>query len=235
MLASRGDENGVRVRGVLELLAEGELLFGVAVKNRGGGANWIEGLWGVKVWTITSPRISPRPARPATWVRSWKVRSPARKVGHVEADIGVEDPDEGDVGKVEALGDHLRPDEDIDHAPFEIAERVAEEVFLFHRVGVDTGDAVIGENFPEDDFDLLRSVTGEPDRRTRALGALRGSETLEGADVAEQFVIGAMKSEGHAAMVALAHETAFLAGERGCEAAAVEEEDRSARPSRAAR
>ena len=29
----------------------------------------------------TSPPLGPRPARPATWVRSWKVRSVARKSG----------------------------------------------------------------------------------------------------------------------------------------------------------
>ncbi len=41
----------------------------------------MDGECGVKVCMTTSPSSSPLPALPATWVMSWKVRSPARKSG----------------------------------------------------------------------------------------------------------------------------------------------------------
>lgn len=41
---------------------------------------------GLSVWTTTRPGISLRPARPATWAMSWKVRSSARKSG-MESDV----------------------------------------------------------------------------------------------------------------------------------------------------
>ena len=43
-------------------------------------------LRGLRVWTRTRPGMSLRPARPATWAMSWKVRSSARKSG-IESEV----------------------------------------------------------------------------------------------------------------------------------------------------
>lgn len=44
------------------------------------------------------------------------------EVGDVEGDVGGDDSYEGDVGKVEAFGDHLGTDEDIEFATSELGE-----------------------------------------------------------------------------------------------------------------
>jgi hypothetical protein len=66
---------------------------------------------------ITRPGRAPRPARPATWVRSWKVRSAGAEVGQPEREIGAQHADQRHAGEVVALGDHLRADEHVDLAP----------------------------------------------------------------------------------------------------------------------
>ena len=63
---------------------------------------------------MASPGVSPRPARPATWVSSWNVRSAARKSARPEADVRRDHADERHARKIVALGDHLRADEDVD-------------------------------------------------------------------------------------------------------------------------
>jgi len=58
---------------------------------------------GVKLCTNTSPSISPRPARPLTWVRSWKVRSPARKSGTCKPRSALRMPTSVTLGKCRPL------------------------------------------------------------------------------------------------------------------------------------
>jgi hypothetical protein len=62
---------------------------------------------------MTSPGRSARPGAPATWVRSWNVRSARAEVGHAEADVGVDHPDQRHAREVVALGDHLRAHQDV--------------------------------------------------------------------------------------------------------------------------
>ena len=57
-------------------------------------------------------RAAPRPARPASWVTSAKVRSSARKSGKRSVASASTHDAEVDVGEVVALGHHLRADED---------------------------------------------------------------------------------------------------------------------------
>lgn len=44
------------------------------------------------------------------------------EIGDVEAEVRIEDADEGDIGEVESLGNHLGADEDVDFMGFEGVE-----------------------------------------------------------------------------------------------------------------
>ena len=65
---------------------------------------------------MTRPGRSPRPARPATWASSWKVRSAARKSGKLSDRVGEHHADQRHARHVVPLGDHLRADEDVEAA-----------------------------------------------------------------------------------------------------------------------
>lgn len=147
------------------------------------------------------------------------------EVGDVEADVGVEDTDEGDVGEVEAFGDHLGADEDVDFFRFEGEQGVAEGVFFAHDVGIDAGEAGFGEEFGEDFFDFLGAVSLEGDAGVVAGGAFAGDYGLVAADVADEAFVGAVVGKGEGAVGAVDDVTAGVALERAGKAAAVEEED----------
>lgn len=126
------------------------------------------------------------------------------EVGDVEADVGVKDADQGDVGKVEAFGDHLGADEDVDLLGLEGIEEIAEGIFFAHGVGVDAGDAGGGEYFFQDVFDFLGAEALEEDAVVAAFGAFAWDDRLMAADVAEQAVVGAMVGERDGAVRAFA-------------------------------
>ena len=77
------------------------------------------------------------------------------EIGDVEGEVGVEDGGEGDVGEVEALGDHLGAEEDVDLAGSEGGEGVLEDVFLARGIGVEAGEAGFGKDLAEDFLDLF--------------------------------------------------------------------------------
>ena len=85
------------------------------------------------------------------------------KVRHVQRQIGVNDADERDVGKMQALGDHLRADKNINLTGAKIAKHFAVIVFAFHDVRVHAFDASVGKKFSQDVFDFLRAETGITD------------------------------------------------------------------------
>ncbi len=98
------------------------------------------------------------------------------EVGGVEGEVGIEDADEGDVGEVESLGDHLGAEEDVDLLGTEIAEGVAEGVFSAGGVGVESGDLGSGEDFTENDFGFFGAVTLLTDGGVFAVGAEAGDD-----------------------------------------------------------
>src|SRR6516165_2501520 len=56
------------------------------------------------------------------------------KVRHVQSDIGVDDPDQRDIGKIESFCDHLRPDKNIDFANSKRLERLSVRILSAHRI-----------------------------------------------------------------------------------------------------
>ena len=147
------------------------------------------------------------------------------EIGDVEAEVGVEDSDEGDVGEMQALGDHLGADKDVDFLGFEFPEDVFEGVFAAHGIGIDAGEAGFGEDFLEDFLDLLGAVSLEGDAGIFALRTFPWDDGLVAADVADEALIGAVVGEGDGAVRALADMAAAVALQGAGEAAAVEEKD----------
>ena len=147
------------------------------------------------------------------------------EVGDVEAEVGVEDSHEGDVGEMQAFGDHLGADEDIDFLGFEFPKDVFECVFAAHGIGIDAGEASFWEDFLQDFLDLLGAVSLKGDTRIFTLRAFLWDDGLVTADVADESLIGAVVGEGDGAVRALAGVAAGVALEGAGEAAAVEEKD----------
>lgn len=147
------------------------------------------------------------------------------EVGGVEGEVGIEDADEGDVGEVEAFGNHLGAEEDVDFAGLEVGEGALEDVFLADGVAVEAGEAGFGEDFTEDFFDLFGAVALQANGGVLALGADAGDDGLVAAEVADEAFFGAVIGDGDGAVGALAGVAAGGTGERAGEAAAVEEED----------
>ena len=58
------------------------------------------------------------------------------EIGQVQAEVGVDDADQRDVGKVQALGDHLGADQDVGLAGAEIAQDAAVILLALEGVGV---------------------------------------------------------------------------------------------------
>ena len=69
------------------------------------------------------------------------------EIRNMQAEVGVENSNQSDIGKMQTFGNHLGADEDIDLLRFEFLEDVFESVFTAHRIGIDTCETSFGENF----------------------------------------------------------------------------------------
>ena len=67
------------------------------------------------------------------------------KVGHAQSDVGGDDTDEGDVGDIVPLGDHLGSHEYVEIPFAEAAEQFFVLVFAADRVAVEPRDAGLGK------------------------------------------------------------------------------------------
>ncbi len=79
------------------------------------------------------------------------------KIGDVERRIDIEDADESSCGKMKALRDHLRPDEDVGFVSAELLENIFVAVFLLGRVAVHPQRADFGKDGVEGALHMLRS------------------------------------------------------------------------------
>lgn len=67
-------------------------------------------------------------------------------VGEGEASVGLDDADGGETGKIEAFGDGLGADDEVDFAGFDSVIFSVESV-IFSIIGIKTGDFGGGEEF----------------------------------------------------------------------------------------
>ena len=93
--------------------AQLDLLLIEAVIVLAGGETDDVVVRGCRSGSPLSPRFSPRPARPTTWVIREKVR-PGAEVGGIEGQICVHHPHQGHIVKVQPFGHHLGPNQDGD-------------------------------------------------------------------------------------------------------------------------
>ena len=92
------------------------------------------GCSGLKVCSSTRPGASARPARPATWCSSCTVRSAARRSPPARPRSASTTPTSVRCGKVPALGDDLRADDEVDLARRDRARRLGRGVRAGQRV-----------------------------------------------------------------------------------------------------
>ena len=105
------------------------------------------------------------------------------EVGQVQGCIGADDADEGDVGKMQTLGEDLRAGEDVDFAFAEIPQD-AVVVGAFHRVAIDAGDFGVREFSGDFLFEALRAEANH-NHSFAAEGAFFGDEGLRAAVMAD--------------------------------------------------
>jgi hypothetical protein len=104
------------------------------------------------------------------------------EIGEVEAKVGVDDADEGDIGEVEPFGDHLGADEDVDLADAEGAEGLAVGFAPLHHVGVHPADDRFGEELRHHVFHSLGARPAIFDAGIGAFRAFRGRHRIVAAD-----------------------------------------------------
>lgn len=143
------------------------------------------------------------------------------EVWRIEGEVGIENANEGDVGKVEPFCDHLGAKEDVDFFGTEVTEGVAKGVFATSGVGVETCDFGAFENFVEDDFGFFSAVTLLANCGVLAVWADPRDDGLMAADMADEAIFAAVISERNGAVVTFNDMTARWALKGASEAAAV--------------
>ena len=224
LFATHGDEHGVAVGGMAAGLADGEFLGGEAFEvvvagELDAGALGREGLHDNLAGHFTAARAS------GDLGEELEGAFASAEIGNVEGEVGVEDADKGDVGEMEALGDHLGADEQIDLLSFKGIEGIAQFVLAGHGVGIDAGDAGGGELFAERFLNAFGAESGMEDAGVIASRAGAGGFFAVAADVADHDFFTLVKAQGGAAMLALDDVAAALADEAFGITAAVEKED----------
>ena len=85
------------------------------------------------------------------------------KIRDTEPDVGRHHADQRDLGKIVALGDHLRADEHIQLAPREAPKHAGDRAATTHRIAIDARDTRVGIVGP----DLRLDALGADSRDTR--------------------------------------------------------------------
>lgn len=147
------------------------------------------------------------------------------EVGRIEGEVSIKDADEGDVWKVESFGDHLGAEEDVDLLGAEVTEGVAEGVFPAGGIGIETGDFCAFEDFIENDFRFLGSVSLEADGGVFTLRTEPWDDGLVAADMADEALLRAVVGEGDGAVITLDGVSAGWALERSGETSAIQKDD----------
>ena len=148
------------------------------------------------------------------------------EVRHLQAQVGVDHADQGHVRKVEALGDHLRADQNIDVAAPELAEDLRVGILAAGGVGVHAHDARVREDLLHGGLDALGADAGHLDvgRAAFGIGAARRHRLDRSADVADHMVRRLVVGHLHAAVRTGLDVAADGAHHGGGVAAAVQEQ-----------
>ncbi len=146
------------------------------------------------------------------------------KIRQSEPRIGLDDADGGEEGKIEAAGEGLGADEEVELAGFDGLIKFGEGSG-FGVVAVKTGDFGFGKEDGEFGFEEFSAEAFMDDAGVMAGGAAGGDFGFVAADVATEDVVVGVEGEREVAIGAEGLPTAFFAdGERGRAAAIVEDE-----------
>ena len=145
------------------------------------------------------------------------------EIGHGEADVGVDDSDEGDVGDVVAFGDHLGAGENVEFTGAHGVEEALIVAAAGDGVAVHAADAGLRKGVVEFVFEAFRACAEEVEMFAGAVGAGFGDALGVAAIVAEEAFIAAMPGEGDGAVGAEDGLAAGAAVDKTGEAAAVHE------------
>src|SRR6202035_5667140 len=144
------------------------------------------------------------------------------KIWHVQADIRVDNANQRDVRKIKTLGNHLRPDQNVDFASSKRLQRLSIGVFPRHRIGVHSRDCCGWKEFAHRALDLLGSIPGVANRDVTAFRAFSRRQSRMSAEMAFQPVFTLMKGERDTAIRTVADKTALIADQRSGESSPVE-------------
>ena len=179
-----------------------------------------------RVWMSTRPPLGPRPARPATWLSSWKQRSDARKSGRLIPTSASITPTSVTFAKVEPLGDHLRAEQDVHLAAPHAVENVGVRPLPARGVDIHARDPRGREALGQQSLDLLRAEAAPAQRRPADTARQTACGCLVMlAVVADQPLGRAMIGQRDGAVRAGRDVTARLALHERRVAAPVEQED----------
>ena len=175
---------------------------------------------------MTRPGIGPRPARPATWASSWKVRSRRQVVRQVEGHVGGDDRGQRHGRQVEALGRQLRADQDVDAAVAQVVVDRLEAAPRGQRVRIESGDPEVREGAAQLGLDPLGARAEVADPAGAAVRAAFRRRRRAAAVVAAELLAGGVVDERQVAVRAAQALAAVAAQDESGGTAPVDEQDR---------
>ena len=214
----------VGIGGVTKLFSEVEFLIGVAAEvvmagKLNGGGVWCVGLNDDFSFKLTTSCPT------CDLGEQLEGALTGAEIGNVQAKVRVEHTNERDIGEVQAFGDHLGADDDVDFALAKFLQGFTQGVFTAHGVGVDACDSCLWEYFFDDALYLLGAVALAADGGVSTLGAFLGGQCLVATHVADEAVISAVIGERDSTVAALANMTTAGALHGAGESTAIEKQD----------
>ena len=110
----------------------------------------------------------------AAWWKNAISALPGSKIGHMQAEVGIDDPHQGDIREVQPFGNHLRADEDVDLAISKSTKNLLVGLFARRRICIHSHDSGFRKTLIRNRFHALRSDAREPKCGVTTLRALRG-------------------------------------------------------------
>ena len=166
-----------------------------------------------------------------------KLKRPLRgaKIRDIEGRVRADDADQGDIGKIQPLRNHLSPDKNIRLAPFERPQRFRVSALPRHRVPVHSQRPRVGKLLMHGVLYFFRSHAKRPEPQAAAFGAgVRGAAAII-AVVALQIPSGMVVGQGNIAVRAAKREAAVTAEEKRGKSPAIEKKNRLLTPFQAGR
>src|SRR6266481_4267766 len=98
------------------------------------------------------------------------------KVGQMQADICIDDTHQGDIRKIEALGDHLRTDQNVDLSTPKSAKGLSIGIFSYHSIRIHPSQPGFWKKLLDNAFDLFGTETGVANSGIRTFGTFPRSK-----------------------------------------------------------